>query len=584
MAAPVLRPKQERLADSIRVAFRRNSRVLAVAHTAFGKTVLFSYIVCKAEEKGNRILILAHRQELISQISGALRKFGVRHGIIAPQYTPDYSAKVQVASIGTMNARFQKIPDQTKDFDLVILDESHHLLASNTFGKVYDLLGSPRLLGVTATPERADGKGLGEGQGGVFQEMVLGPSVRESIDDGYLSDFVVYAPLNRIDVSDIKTKMGDYDRKELAERVDRPTITGDAVKEYARICPTYPTVVFCVSIEHCHHVAAEFQSAGFDFRVIDGSMDDTTRKNLISGLGTTHLGLVSCDIISEGTDVPSIACAIFLRPTKSTGLYIQQAGRAIRPVYAEGYDLLTKDGRLAALANGPKPKAVLIDCAGLTFMHGMIDDDREWSLEGRQKKPGKKKASEPAVKMTQCIKCFAVFSPDAGKFAADKIRGESDPEFPHTACCPNCSHPIEFKGRQVAHEEGELQEITPEMAERMRKQKRREMSSARSLEDLLRIAAQRGYSSGWAQQVYNSRLRKQEKEQAAILAARIDKMIAVFARFDVTVAMLEQYLTHDVKLVDEAELDRLTVVYNKIKTGTPVNELFPASGGDQPVF
>lgn len=488
---PVLRPRQQQAANDVRVAFRTFMAVLLVAHTAFGKTILFSYVVASAASRGSRVLILAHRQELISQISSALSRFGVDHGIISPQFTPNYSRRVQIASINTMNARFKKIPERYTQFDLVILDEAHHLLATNTFGKVYDLLQRPRILGVTATPERADGKGLGEGQGGVFQHMVPGPSVRESIDNGYLSDFVVYAPRTPIDLSGVKIKMGDYDKQALAEQVDKPTVTGDAVREYARRCPTYPAVVFCVSIEHAKHVAAEFQASGFDFRVIDGTMDDTTRRGLINGLGKTHLGLVSCDIISEGTDVPSIACAIFLRPTKSLGLYIQQAGRAIRPVYADGYDLSIKEGRLAALANGPKPRAVLLDHAGLCLTHGLIDEERQWSLEGRVKGKRKKKDAEPVVPVAQCKKCFAVFTP--------------------APACPNCGEPNEVKARKVEKVDGELHEITPEMAEAMRRNKKKEVQGAKTLEELQKIAAQRGYSAGWAKHAYDARQRTREK-------------------------------------------------------------------------
>lgn len=490
---PTLRPKQQLAADMVREAFKRSRAVLLVAHTAFGKTILFCYIAASAASKGRRVLIMAHRQELIGQISRALRSFGVDHGIISPQYSPSYFRNVQVASIATMNARFKKIPEKFRNFDLVILDESHHLLATNTFGKVYDLLGKPRIMGCTATPERADGRGLGEGAGGVFQEMVEVTTVKESIYEGYLSDFVVYAPASPVDLSDIKTKMGDYDKQELASRVDRPTVTGDAVREYAKRCPTYPAVVFCVSIEHCKHVAAEFQASGFDFRVIDGGMDDEIRKSLITGLGKTHLGLVSCDIISEGTDVPSIACAIFLRPTKSLGLYIQQAGRAIRPVYADGYDLSTREGRLAALANGPKPKAVLLDHAGLCLTHGLIDEDRDWSLEGRKKGKAAKKDAEPKIDLIQCKKCFVVFRPEPA--------------------CPVCGEPIEVKVRKIEQVDGDLQEITREMADAMRKNKRQEVGQAKSLEDLERIAAERGYKKGWARITWETKNKRKAQQR-----------------------------------------------------------------------
>lgn len=516
---PVLRPKQKLLADAVRESFRTHSAVLAVAHTAFGKTVLLSYIVASAAKKGNRVIIVAHRQELINQISGALRKFGVPHGIISPQYSPDYRQSVQVASIGTLNARFKKIPERFMRFDLMILDEAHHLVAGNTFGKAYELLNKPRLMGVTATPERGDGKGLGEGAGGVFQDMVEVTTVKASIEDGYLSDFVVFAPSTPIDLAGIKTKMGDYDKSELAERIDKPTVTGDAVREYAKRCPTYPAVVFCITVEHCEHVAAEFQANGFDFRVIDGTMDDSQRKKLIEGLGKTHMGLVSCNVISEGTDVPAIACAIFLRPTKSLGLYIQQAGRAIRPVYAEGYDLSTREGRLAALANGPKPRAVLLDHAGLCLTHGMIDEEHEWSLDGRQKSKGKKKAKEVVEKATQCKKCYAVFAP--------------------APACPVCGELVEVKARKIDHADGDLIEITKEMRQQMSLLKKKEVKGAKTLAELERIAAERGYSPGWAKHTFEAKMKKRAQfvrpatppppTREQLLAMSLDELLKVEA-------------------------------------------------------
>lgn len=490
VVVPVLREKQQKLVNDLRVALRTNKRVLAVAHTAFGKTVTFSYIAAGAIKKGSRILIMAHRKKLIQQIGASLNRFGINCGYINPHYNPAYMRQVQVATVGTLYSRLKKIPAKFRKFDLVILDEAHHLVESNTFGKVFRELGSPLLIGFTATAERGDGTGLGEGEGGVFQVIVLGSSVKESIDDGFLSPFKVYAPANGpIDVSGVKiTTRGDYDKKALADRVDKPKVTGDAVKEWERHAKGMPTVVFCVSIEHCNHVAEAFRSAGYDFRVIHGDQDIALQDELIDGLGKTHIGLVACDLISEGVDVPSIACALFMRPTKSLGLYIQQAGRAIRPVYREGADLSTREARLRALATGPKPHAILLDMAGLCFTHGLIDEEREWSLEGRKKKgKGKKKDEEP-VALKSCKKCFVVFAP--------------------APVCPHCGEPVEVQSRQVEHVDGELAEITPEMRSQLSRERRKEQGKAQSLDDLRRIAAQRGYSEKWADKVYEARQRK----------------------------------------------------------------------------
>lgn len=486
----VLRPKQQLAVQRVREEFAAgNQRVLLVAPTAFGKTITFSYICRAAASLGNRVIIIAHRQELIEQISRALSKFGVDHGIISPQYSPSYRKPVQVASIGTLLARLKKdkIPKEYTCFKLAVLDEAHHLLPENTFGKVYELLKNPRLLGVTATPHRGNGRGLGKEAGGLFQTLIEVTNVKELIQEGYLSDFTVYAPPVELDLSDVKIMAGDFEKKALADKVDKPMVIGSAVREYSKVCPGAPAVVFCVSIEHCTHVAAQFKEAGFDFRVIDGSMADTQRKALIDGLGNGIQGLVSCDVISEGTDIPAITCAIFLRPTKSLGLFIQQAGRALRTIYADGYDLSTREGRLAAIAASPKPRAILLDHAGLTYVHGLIDDEREWSLAGKKKRPRKQQEQEQRLRFSQCPKCFTVH--------------ELAP------VCPSCEHVYEVASRKVDEREGELQEITSEMRESMRKQKRIEQGQAQTIDDMVHNL---GYSRARATKIVQARQEKKE--------------------------------------------------------------------------
>ena len=497
-----LRPHQEQGAAEIRDAFRDFKRVLFVGPTAFGKTNLFSYIAMMAMRKSNRIVIIAHRQELIYQISETLTKWGVDHGIINPQFTPNYTKQVQVASVQTLATRFNKIPERYRQFDLMIQDECHHLVATNTFGKVYEMLGRPRLLGVTATPERADGKGLGESSGGLFQTLLEVIGARELIDEGFLSNYRVYAPPSTIDLSSIKTKMGDFDKQGLAAEVDRPKVIGDAVAHYQRICPGVPAIVFGVSIDHCTHIASQFRQAGFNFQVIDGTMDAETRKRLIKGLGRDIHGLVSADLISEGTDIPGVTAAIFLRPTQSLGLYIQQAGRALRTVFADGYDLSTREGRLAGIAAGPKPVAYIIDHVGNTLRHGLIDTPREWSLDGRVKKKGKKKdEAEPKIDLRQCPKCYTVTEP--------------------VPVCPVCGfvHPT-TASRSLEQVDGELQEITQEMREKIAEQERARQRSAqaaaKSVEDMVQ---QLGYSRGRAEAIVKAR-----EEKAAIRVDLIKDM------------------------------------------------------------
>lgn len=577
-----LRDYQDEAEDDVKLALRIYQFIILVLATGAGKTVIFADIARKAAEKKKRVLILAHRDQLIKQASRKVRDYGTRHGIIMAGYTPDHTALVQIASVQTLVRRLDKIK---YEFDLIIIDEAH-LSAAVSYRKILDRFPKAKVLGVTGSPCRLDNKPLGKEFGGIYEYMVTGISIRRLIGRGFLVRPAVYAPAEQIDLSGIRKSMGDYDPQELASVVDKPKLIGDAVDQYQKICPGVPAVAWCVTIQHAQHVADEFNARGIKAVMLCGDHDTAYRDTVLKQLATGEVQVITfVGILVEGVDVPEIAAVLLLRPSLSLASYLQVIGRGLRPVYRPGMPLDTDEQRLVAILESAKTCCYVLDHAGLSFKHGLADEEREWSLDwGEKKKKGKSKAKDAPVDVIQCNPgCYQVFSPDAGKLAAEKRRAEV-PNFTAMCCCPNCFKPVEGRVRKVESEDGELQEITPEMAERMRKQKRREVSGARSLEDLLRIAAQRGYSSNWAQQVFNSRIRKQEKEQAAILAARIDKMTAVFARFDVTVEMLEKYLSHDVKLVDEAELDRLTMVYNKIKTGTPVSEYFTVDGGDKPVF
>jgi superfamily II DNA or RNA helicase len=303
----------------------------------------------------------------------------------------------------------------------------------------------------------------------MFDDLLIGPQISELIEQGYLAKPIVYAPMRRVDLSGIRTKMGDYDKEELVRRMDKPHITGSAVEHYAKLCPGTPAVAFCVSIEHARHVAEQFKQAGFRAAAVDGSLDDDTRKSLLTSLGNGRIDVVtSCDLISEGTDIPAIGCAILLRPTQSTGLFLQQVGRALRVV----------DG---------KKHAFILDHVGNVLTHGMPEDDREWTLEGVKKR--KRAANDvDEIKVKQCVKCYAVHAP--------------------APICPHCGHVYEAEGRKLDVKEGELQQITKEAAAVISKQKRMEVGRAQTLAELQAIAVARGYNMSWAQHVYNAKLQK----------------------------------------------------------------------------
>lgn len=475
-----LRDYQEIAVTEIRIEFRQgNTPVLFVLPTGGGKTYTFSYIAASASEKNRSVCIIVHRKELLLQASASLTALGIDHGLISPDFTPKPHAMVQVASVDTLLQRLKK---RTYKFGLLIFDEAHHVIAGNKWGRVFEQLGRPHMLGVTATPVRTDGKGLGEHAGGVFKAMVLGPSVVELIKRGMLINPMVYASPIVPDISDLKTnKEGDYNLQELAARVDKPRITGSAVAHYTKICPGSRAIVFCSSIEHARHVAEEFNTAGYRFELLVGAphMSDTERTAVNKRLrrGEIH-GACTVDLVSEGYDLPDLECCIMLRPTASEALFLQQVGRVMRPSPGKSVCyLLDHVGNVGTLIDGEFKRK-----------HGLPNEERDWTLDGRKKKK-KKAKDEPEelekVEIKQCPECFKTH--------------EAAPE------CPSCGFEYPVKSRSLAQVDGELQEITQEMQERMKLQQRSAQAAAKSVEEMM---SQLGYSQGRAEAIVKAREEK----------------------------------------------------------------------------
>ena len=422
---------------------------------------MFSAITQAAAANARTVGIFAHRTELIAQISRALRQFDVPHGIIAAGTRMAPGQRVYVCSAQTYARRIGKAPT----FDLGIVDEAHHCTEDNTWGECIAASPNARWLGVTATPERLDGKGLGK----VFDAMVLGPTPRELTEAGALCKARVFAP-STIDTSKIRIVAGDFSVGALAEAADKPSITGDAVSHYARLVKGAPSIAFCVSVAHARHVAEQFRAAGYVSASVDGRMTREARAEVMDDFAAGRINvLTSCALVSEGLDVPGVHGAILLRPTQSVALYLQQVGRALRPC----------DG---------KDSAVILDHAGNTQRHGMPDADRAWSLDGSSKS---KRAASDTIK--QCPSCYAAYA-----------LGPS--------ACPECGYvPVSVEPEPLQVVDGELVEVTSAPAmdygARMKQQ-----ASAVSLNELILLATQRGYRNpaGWARHVMAARFSKRQ--------------------------------------------------------------------------
>jgi superfamily II DNA or RNA helicase len=475
----LLRPYQIKIEADIRAAFRSGHRSpLLVAPTGSGKTLTFSSIAEQAGKRGKRILILAHRRELIAQDSEKLMSFGVDHGIIAPGHCMTHD-HVQIASVQTLIRRIDRI----KTPDLIIVDECHHS-PSATFKKILTAFPDALKLGVTATPVRLDGKGLGD----FYDTLVYGPSVRELQDQGFLSRTRVYSPPIGINLDGMHRKFGDYIESEMEDEIDRPQVIGNAVEHYLKICPGIPAIAFCPSIKMAENVATEFRNAGIHAESIDGTLDDRTRKYRIEALGVGRIQvLTSCEIISEGVDIPVVGAAILLRPTMSFGLHRQQIGRAMRPYPGKtACIILDHVGNVGSLIDGVfKPK------------HGFPEDDVEWSLEGIKKK-NKENEGESYRQCESCYFCYPAYLKQ----------------------CPQCGA-VPEKGRQersLEFMEGELQAITPEMlrVEYLKKEEAKRnaknlIKNARTLKELQTLSAILGYKPQWAYYVFKSRIGKRNQ-------------------------------------------------------------------------
>ena len=468
----VLRPYQEKALTDIRHAYASGARsVCLVAPCGAGKTVIFSRIAQLASAKKTRIGILVHRDSLLTQASEKLDDCGVEHGIIAPGYS-SRGERVQVASVQTLVRRLDR-----HEFDFLVVDESHHAV-SPTYLKIFARWPEAHILGVTATPCRTNGQGLNF----IFQKLILGPNISDLIADGYLVEPVTYGPSHALNLSKVKTSMGDYDLKQLAAHMDQPRITGDAVDHYKKICPGSPAMVFTVDVKHAEDVAAAFSAAGFKAASVDGKMDLRIIRERIAGLSDGSVQVLSsCNIVSEGVDIPNVVAAIMLRPTRSLSLHIQQAGRALRPIYTQGHDLSMRVDRLAAITASKKPKAIILDHAGNVFRFSTVDEPHPWTLEGRKKR----KRDEGTIHLRQCPKCAHTH--------------KTSPR------CPICGHVYEISSKDPEPEDGTLSKID-KIA--LRRARWKQVAQARTLEELQFIAKARGYHHGWPYHILRERAAK----------------------------------------------------------------------------
>lgn len=435
-----LRDYQKEEIASVRESFRMgNRRVLAVLPCGAGKTVLFAYMSkCHIEKNPqNRVLFLVHRKELIDQTVETFDRFG----LISP--------RIEIAMAQTVTRRLDKIERPT----MIVLDEAHHSSAT-TWTRILNKFSDVPTIGLTATPCRLDGRGLGD----IFSDMRVGVSPRWLIDNGYLSDYDYYAPkVNLIDTS-WKPKGSDFDMEEAANTLRKSAIFGDVMKylDFDR-----QTIVYCPTVAMSKEVADRIGDKATHF---DGDTPKKERERIVREFREGKIRvLCNCDLIGEGFDVPDCDCVMLLRPTQSVGLYVQQSMRCLRPK--------------------PGKRATIYDFVGNCYRHGLPTDEREWSLAGKTK--AKNPSGEPDIVTRQCGNCFRVYPGN------DRI-------------CPYCGFDNGKTRAQIKkEEEQELERVT----ELQRRKDRIEQGQARTYDQLVALAIERGYKNprGWAYMIIKAR-------------------------------------------------------------------------------
>ena len=433
-----LRPYQNDLVEQVRKAWQDGFKApCIVLGCGGGKSCIVAEIARRTTWNGKQVLFLVHRKELVDQIFRTFVRWGVLMDLC------------EIGMVQTFTRRLKRL----KKPALIITDENHHSLAQS-YKRIYEYFPTVPRIGVTATPVRLNGDGLGD----VNDKLIIGVSTKWLIENKHLAPYDYYAP-DIADLTGLHRKMGEYATSEIEKAMIKKAVFGDVIRRYKQLANGKKAICYCSSIKHSEKTAEAFNAAGIPARHIDGGTPKAERDKIISDFRQGEITILcNVDLISEGFDVPDCECSILLRPTHSLTLFIQQSMRCMR--------------------YRPNKRAVIIDHVGNYARHGMPDDDREWTLE--KKKHNKiQQEKEQSTKVLQCPECFFTFSPelsDGGK-----------------RVCPHCGYIFPSKERKIEFkEETELVKVVgfkldyagPEQCQ--------------SYAELVKYAKTHGYKVGWA--------------------------------------------------------------------------------------
>lgn len=390
---------QQTLVDKVRDSYKQGYKSpCVVAPCGAGKSVIIADVARMTTEKGNRVLFLVHRRELVDQIK---ESFEFNH------------VDLNLVHFGMVQTVVRRLEKMHKPH-LIITDENHHGMA-NSYRKIYDHFKDVPRLGFTATPVRLNGSGLGDVNDILIEEV----SAKWLIENNFLSPYKYYAP-KLINTDKLKlNSLKEFSSTSVNDAMNENKIYGDVIKHYRDLADGEQAIAYCHSVEASERTAYEFKQAGIEAAHIDGTTPKEVRNSIINDFRDRRIQvLCNVDLIGEGFNVPDCSTVIMLRPTQSLSLFIQQSMRGMR--------------------YRPGKTSVIIDHVGNVNRHGLPDDDREWSLKSK-----KTTKAETEIKIKECENCFSVYSPKEER-------------------CPYCGHKPEVKERKEydVDEQAELEEVT----------------------------------------------------------------------------------------------------------------------------
>jgi DNA repair protein RadD len=442
-----LRADQAEFVGKIYAAWNAGAQnVAAIASTGFGKTVCLGHLV---EQHPGASCVIAHRQELVGQISLTLAGYGIRHNIVAADatvraiaalhvqefgacyYTP--SARCAVASVDTL-VRRDNLDAWAAQVTLWISDEGHHVVRGNKWSNAIGKFTHPACHGLlpTATPRRADRKGLGRHADGLADAMVEAPPMRWLIEQGFLTDYRILCVESDLHLLDSEIAAGgDWSTAALRKASEKSHIVGDVVANYLRFAAGTLGVTFATDVETAQEMTAAYRANGVAAECLTGKTLDALRRQMLRRFAARQITqIVAVDIISEGFDLPAIETISMARPTQSLALYMQQFGRGLRPMPG-------------------KSRALILDHVGNVVRHGLPDQPRVWTLD-RMDSRGRNSPTD-ALPVRVCLNCYEPFE---AKYRT----------------CPHCGHYHEPAARSSpAMVDGDLAEMSPELLATLRR-------------------------------------------------------------------------------------------------------------------